>query len=849
MNTPIFGYAIEYRAAGLSPIPVRVDGSKAPLLNGWREFATRQATDAELHHWFNNGTVAGIGIACGQASGNLVVLDIESADAWERWRNAVPVDTVDFLEDCPIVRTPRGGAHIWVRLPEPTPGTVLARKADKSVLIEVRGEGHQVLAPGCPASCHPTGRLYEFAERGWLDTKKSAPVPLSVWFEWLDIAAGLNEYTTPPTAKPTNEPRPPRDPQAKDPGTDFNIRGSWEEAGLFDTGWSWEHRFDGDRGYVRRPGKDTGTSGTIGMVTSRTTGAPLFYPFTSNAHPFEQEHTYDRFGVFARLKHAGDFKTAAKALLDLGYGERTTQSTKGATVNRDLKRQVPPVSEPEPTKERSDEAAAPVSPFTDTDIANGRRFVLDHGASVRFVVDWKSWIVFDGRRWVLDRCDVMAEALAKTTTDRMACEAASRMADAAKALAAAGSDEAKERANREVKTAKRDLDHAKKSQDMRAIRRILSAARSEAAVRVPYGRDVFDTHAHLLNCMNGTVDLRTGSLTPHRREDFITRLCPTRFNPTAERAGYLEFLGKVFDGKPALSVYVRQLSGYVATGETCDHSFHVFHGDGSNGKSVLLTLWTTVLGEGEYEHTAAPEMLVGDGKDRHPTEMVGLRGARLVVCSESKEEGRLDEPKVKKLTSTDMLSARGMGQDFFQFRPTHKLILATNHKPRIRGTDDGIRRRMRLVPFAAQFWKEADRQLHPEREFDPSFQADPKLEDRLKDTEAEGILRDMVEHAVAFYKGGKALTPPTEVTAATSEYIESEDIIGQYFKAQTKADPDGRVKAKEFHEQFKKWAVSEGHDESRLPGIKKFGAEAGKRFACKRHAGTVYLVRVFDLQP
>jgi putative DNA primase/helicase len=469
-------------------------------------------------------------------------------------------------------------------------------------------------------------------------------------------------------------------------------------------------------------------------------------------------------------------------------------------------------------------ARTPVSPFKDTDVANGRRFVADHGGMVRFVADWKRWLVFDGRRWVVDASETLVQRLAKQTTDRIA-EAADRVAPAAKEVADSETEEDEGGASKALAAARRDLAHAKRSQDMRAVKRMLEAARSEPAVNVQYGRDLFDTHPHLLNCTNGTVDLRTGDLREDRAADFLTKRAPTRFVRGAPRPGYLAFLGKVFHNRPRVASYLREFSGYVATGETCDHSLHIAHGDGANGKSVLLNLWTHVLGEGEYAHTAAAELLVNDGRDRHPTEKVGLRGAHLVVCSETGEDGKLDEPKVKKLTSSDPIDARGMHQDYFQFLPTHTLYGGTNHRPRLKGTDHGVRRRLRLVPFAVRFWKEADRAADPTAEaetrpggrYDPEFRADPGLEQRLKESEAEGVLADMVEHALRFYAADKALVPPPEVTGATLDYIRSEDLIGQFFDQRVRPDENGAVKAGDFHSAFKAWATAEGTTSGAFP--------------------------------
>jgi hypothetical protein len=166
----VLDIARRYVAAGLSVIPVRADGSKAPKLAGWREYSARLATPEELESWFAAGGV-GIGVVPGPASGNLVVLDFErkfDRPAYPEWLGKLPAELKADLARCPVVRTPSGGVHVWVRLPDPTAGGRLARYAKGSTKVEVRGEGHQVLAPGCPAACHASGQTYEFEQKGWL---------------------------------------------------------------------------------------------------------------------------------------------------------------------------------------------------------------------------------------------------------------------------------------------------------------------------------------------------------------------------------------------------------------------------------------------------------------------------------------------------------------------------------------------------------------------------------------------------------------------------------------------------------------------------------------------------------
>lgn len=167
----VLDWARRYVSAGLSVIPVRADGSKAPVFVDWRQFTDRIATADELTGWFGGEHDFGLGVVPGPASGNLAVLDFEVRDgvsAFDVWRAMLSPDQARHVGHCPLVATPSGGRHLWVRCPTPHKGTILARTEAGLIFIEVRGTGQQVLAPGCPAKCHRSGKPYLFESHGWL---------------------------------------------------------------------------------------------------------------------------------------------------------------------------------------------------------------------------------------------------------------------------------------------------------------------------------------------------------------------------------------------------------------------------------------------------------------------------------------------------------------------------------------------------------------------------------------------------------------------------------------------------------------------------------------------------------
>jgi hypothetical protein len=305
-----------YVAAALSVIPIRVDGSKAPALASWTEYQSRRPTDAELVCWFGSEvTGMGIAIVCGAVSGRLEVIDFDSVDLFETWLTALRNESPALIPGLTVISTPEG-RHVYLRLAGPVPrNRRLARDKAGKTLIETRGEGGYVLAPGCPTSCHPTGGLYQHFSGPPLDQLAS----LDGYESLIDSAKSLNEFVKPrrfesqlPASANNGTPAGLR------PGDDFNNRATWGEL-LTPRKWVPTGTRDGLT-YWRRPGKPApGMSATTGIRSE--CGLDLLYVFSTNALPFEAETSYSKFSAYALLEHRGDFQAAAAALAGAGYGD------------------------------------------------------------------------------------------------------------------------------------------------------------------------------------------------------------------------------------------------------------------------------------------------------------------------------------------------------------------------------------------------------------------------------------------------------------------------------------------------------------------------------------------------
>ena len=412
-----------------------------------------------------------------------------------------------------------------------------------------------------------------------------------------------------------------------------------------------------------------------------------------------------------------------------------------------------------------------------TDIGNSERFLSQHRGDLLHCHPWDKWLVWDGKRW--------AEDVTGATVSRAKCTAR-RMLDDARAAYSEAVEKARESdlddAQGRKKRMQASLAFAMQTQNLGRINAMVNLARSD----VPILPAQLDNNNWLLNCTNGVLDLRDLSMCQHRREQRITKLCPTDFCPDACCPTWEKFLVDVFAGKQELIAWLKRFFGYCLTGEVKEHVLPIFWGTGANGKSTLLNTLFEVLGDG-YSGKAPSELLLSAKDSSHPTSKATLFGKRLVTVIETREGGKLDETTVKDLTGGDPVSTRRMFEDFWTFQPTHKLVLATNHQPEVRGTDHAIWRRLRLVEFLVTF--DGDKQ-------------DKELKDKLL-VEAPGILRWMVEGCQEWLK--KGLSDQNEIAAATDAYRSEQDRIAAFIAANYERREGYKVRVSELVAKYQTW--------------------------------------------
>jgi putative DNA primase/helicase len=307
---------------------------------------------------------------------------------------------------------------------------------------------------------------------------------------------------------------------------------------------------------------------------------------------------------------------------------------------------------------------------------------------------------------------------------------------------------------------------------------------------------LMDRDPWLLNVRNGTIDLRTGELRDHKPGDFITKLINLEYKPEARSELWERTLAQITGevalpvGERLLSQFLQRWFGYCATGSVREQAFVVHWGRGSNGKSLVLGTIARVLDE--YAGAAAPGLMTdhrGEGGSRHPTEIADLKGKRMVTAQESDENMTLREAFIKAVTGDDPIKARVMRGDFFEFAPTHKLQLVTNHKPAIKGQDEGMWRRVLLVPYLQLFGTQEQVDIG-----ETHWLKDQQLSSKLaRREELEGVLAWLVAGAREWYETG--LRPPSIVLSAKAEYQAEQDRVRAFVTECCEVDPSAVVRA------------------------------------------------------
>lgn len=424
------------------------------------------------------------------------------------------------------------------------------------------------------------------------------------------------------------------------------------------------------------------------------------------------------------------------------------------------------------------------------DTGNARRFRDLYGDKVRYNYTQGCWMIWTGQVWRRDEtaavkqmCDAMLDGMEKGLF---------------------GIHDPQQAAALRKFIGKSRGSHAKDN--------LLKEA--QHLTGIPATDNDFDKARGVVNLQNGVLKLRSGKLCAHDRTRLITRLAGASYDPDAAAPTWLRFLDDVTGGDTALQNYLQCMVGYMLTGSTREQCIFFLYGDGSNGKSTFLDVLADLLGS--YAMNAQSETITARRQSDAPrADIARLKGARLVTISECPADVWLDEAIVKQLTGGDVVTARYLYGREFEFRPEFKLIMATNHKPRIRGTDTGIWRRIRLVPFTQKI---------------PEERQDLQLPDKLR-AELPGILNwalDGLRQWMQASAGGKRRGLPhcEAVDSATAEYRGEQDRLKQFLEDCTEPAPGYTVQAGILYQTYRAWCEENG-ERFPLTGT-KFGREVSK---------------------
>ncbi len=487
-----------------------------------------------------------------------------------------------------------------------------------------------------------------------------------------------------------------------------------------------------------------------------------------------------------------------------------------------------PAPKPEPVPDTDFDDTT--TDWTDAGNANLLRSITK--GNLRYVLERKEWIFWNGEKWLVD--------VGSAHAHRQALRVSRYYKDKARKISAQNAND--EGTNKKIKKSAKELmawaHNCRSRKAVSAMLDFLSKAKGIAISATELDRDPW-----LLGVQNGVVDLRTGTLRPEGRDDFVTKRCSVAYRPTAKCPRWVLFIDEVtgsptpveydrngkldpasvgrYRKRPQLAVYVQRMFGYCLTGVTREHLMFFAIGYGSNGKNAAIDRFQSI--GGDYVVNIPPAALMVtrfdvDAERPTPT-TASLAGARLAISSESKPGQRLDPEIVKRHTGDNKLTGRLMRENNITFDITHKLLLPTNSQPRIEHLDDAIRGRLHLMPFDRQWNRPAT------TEYNPALpDGDKELAEKLK-AEEEGILVWSVEGAVLYAKEG--LQPPPEIVARTRDYFREQDLLGQWLEDYERCEERQGTPAGVLFDAFRAWCREREEDES--PDTQKAFSQALQR--------------------
>lgn len=779
-STHLLDHALGFAQRGWPVFPCKP--TKAPATrNGVKDAVTGPE---QIRAWWRARPQAMIGVAMGAPSGVFVIdIDVKpGGPSADELLGEVAKRCGGSLPPGPVAVTRSGGYHLYYRVPD---GVEVPGRLGLIPHVDVKSTGGYVIAPPSVAE---DGKAYR-----WLEDTEDLDVPVATP-AILDFINDRGEESA-PSAAPVN---------AQAAATEAERKYAFSA-------------LDNEAGRVRLAGEGTRNQ------TLNNAALSLGQLVAAGALPESM--------VWAGLEDA-----AAACGLTKDDGLKSVKATiasglkKGLTKPRDLseirdkaarraERQAmagPRLAAtgapaPPPHGQDNDNAPPPADPpgddsgvagepedgesldlrlaqFDRTDLGNARRFISRHGQQFRWCAEL-GWLAWDGRCWLIDGARDQVDKAVHTTVLAIRAEA--------EALADSRHDFVMEtkRNGDTVTWSDKVYGWGLTSQGNAHIQCIAKLASSYLSVAT----DDLDADPMKINVLNGTLHVakRTDEpyvlLKPHNRKDLITKIAGVAYDPDATCPEYDAFLAQV---QPSAAVrdHLHRWGGLSYTGDATEQKLHFWYGKGGNGKGVTLNAWTFVAGD--YCDTVPIETFLNQGRQRRggdPTpDLASLAGVRYLRTSEPEKGARLGEALIKLATGEEPMKVRHLNKDLFTLHVQFKLTISGNYRPQITGTDDGIWRRMLLVPWPV---------IIPEKDRDRA------LSERLK-KEGSGILNRLLDGLCAWLDDGLAI--PEEVSGATAEYRADSDPLGEFLKTCTEDKPGERTQSSALYQLFGAWAQASG---------------------------------------
>lgn len=611
----------------------------------WQRYQAEAMSRAEAEREFSKAQ--GIAVICGVVSGCLVVIDFDRIAAWDKWSDYILDAEPELFNSLVIEETPKGGRHVFVRLPELATecprnskwAMVATGKSGYETAIETRGEGGLVFCAPTPGYRLVQGRF------------DNVPEITAEQFEILKgVALALDEK--PAAEKPTAYERKYVETPGDKPWDVYNAQTSWDELMTLLQGHS--PRRTRDLTHWTRPGKKYGTSAVTGLGRE---GQDLLQCHSSNWHPLEVNRRYSKYVVYKLLCHGGDAAEACREIAKRFGLVRTVQRQK-AEPSAPLE----VVQGNLATQPKAEEAPE----WIFTDLGNADEFARAASGRLLWCADWKRWVVWDGKRWRVDDHSAVGAMGVYRSMIEVLYES------------------------------ERDV-----------WKSLQSKARIEATLTLAKGcesmncrPDEFDNDPYIINTQDGVVSLTTGTIEEHHPRFMCSKITRCGVHGSEEDDALVEkFLSDICLGDGDAFDALSRFMGYSITGHCHEQKFMLAVGTGRNGKGTLTNTMYTILGD--YASTLDSSVILSSRQEKSLFQLETLRGTRFVKVEEPDKRRQLDREFVKKLVAGDPMQVAAKYGHPYDIRPYCKLWILANHKPTVE-FDYAFKRRAMVFPFGLQ---------------------------------------------------------------------------------------------------------------------------------------------------